>query len=167
MRSFYAYHLIRQSRQESSKETADVGQELLSLKRVFFHIIWRICQNRQYHLKTNITLPVLFFNMPVPVQRLSLAWENKNLVWGRTGGSSLLTGEFFHVGGKICSPGGENEQIFGWLLPPPSLPIVWKGVSASSFLFSSPLLDISPIFRKMQPPSLDTHHRKIPDSMIH
>ena len=37
-------------------------------------------------IHSDISVPVLFFNMPVPVQRLWLTcWGNKNLVLGETG----------------------------------------------------------------------------------
>ena len=61
-------------------------------------------------IHSDISVPVLFFNMPVPVQRLWLTcWGNKNLVLGGTGEGgrgggvwdfSMWEGEFFfQVGG--------------------------------------------------------------------
>ena len=87
-------------------------------KSIFFHLTWRICQNRQYHLicrfpgllgpcpkppiHSDSSVPVLFFNMPVPVQRFWLPWGNKNLMLGGMGkGGVYLLGDFSMWKGEI------------------------------------------------------------------
>ena len=71
-------------------------QELLASKEYFLNLIWRICQNRQYRqifrfswlfglcpkpsIHSNSSSPVLFLNMPVPVQRFWLTCLSKKKI---------------------------------------------------------------------------------------
>ena len=69
-------------------------------------------------IHSDSSAPVLFFNMPLLVQKLWItSWRNKNLVLGGTGergGSGIFPG-----GKGNFFPGGRNEQIFGCLPPSP------------------------------------------------
>ena len=64
-------------------------------------------------IHSDISVPVLFFNMPVPVQRLWLTcWGNKNLVLGETERRGLLTRGFFHAGrGIFFQVGGMRKFL--------------------------------------------------------
>ena len=166
MRSCYTYHFIRQSHQESSKEPVNVGPGIGKAQKSLFHTIWRICPSPL----NDSFVPMLFFNMPVLVQRLWITClGNKNLVLGRTGDRSLPTCWYFMLERKFFTRWREWAHF--WLVapnpppPPPPPPLCGK-----VYLFSSPsLLDIHLCSQicNTSPPLFGTHHWKTPDSMIH
>ena len=71
-----------------------------------------------FSANSHSSVPVLFFNMPVPVQRLLLTWwGNKNLVLGGTGEGGSTYWGIFPCGNGNFFPGRRNEQFFGCLPP--------------------------------------------------
>ena len=86
-----------------------------------------------------------------------LAWGNRNLVLGRTGGGSQLTGKFFHAGRSVFFQMGRMSKFLAGC--PPQCGKVYV-------LFSSPLLDTALSSETCNTCPTDPHHKKITDSMM-
>ena len=158
-----------------------LDQVFLSLKRVFFSHVLENFPKQAISPNLHISLTVgTLSQAPLMIVQSQCcfsiclywfrsfglhAWENKNLVLGKTGEGSLLTGKFFHVGGKIFFQMGRMSKFLAGCIPSP--PQCGKVYQPPHFFFHLPPFLIPSYLQKHAThPPLDTHHRKIPDSMM-